>query len=94
MTATGTEAVQLEPVSLDGEAILGGDFFLQPFNLAVFELDDLAAVLADQVIVVLLLGALVPRLAIAEVALGRDPAPPLPSATNTYMGLRSILAKS
>lgn len=52
MTAAGAEAVQLEAVSLDGEAVLGGDFFLQALNLAIFELDDLAAAGANQVIVV------------------------------------------
>jgi len=37
MAAAGTEAVELKAVSLDSEAVLGGDFLLQAFNLAVFE---------------------------------------------------------
>lgn len=52
MTAAGAEAVQLEAVSLDGEAVLDGDFFLQAFDLAVFELHDLATPGTNQVVVV------------------------------------------
>ena len=52
MTAAGTEAVKLEAVSLDSEAILGGDFLLQAFNFAVFELHNLATSGANQVVVV------------------------------------------
>ena len=52
MAAAGTEAVELKAVSLDSEAVLGGDFLLQAFNLAVFELHDLAASSANEVVVV------------------------------------------
>lgn len=51
MTAAGTEAVELEAVGLDREAIPGGDFLLQFFDLAVLKLDDLPATRADEVIV-------------------------------------------
>src|SRR5215470_14211764 len=52
MTAAGTETVELEAVSLNSEAVLGGDFLLQAFDLAVFELHDLAASGTNQVVVV------------------------------------------
>ena len=52
MTTAGAEAVQFEAVSLDGEAVAGGDFFLKALNFAVFELDDLATSGTDQVVVV------------------------------------------
>lgn len=52
MTAAGTEPVQFKAVSLNGEAVLDGDFFLQAFDLAVFELHDLATPGTNQVVVV------------------------------------------
>ena len=54
MTAARTETVQLKSVGLNDEAVSGGDFLLQFFNLAIFEFDDLAAAGADEVIVVAL----------------------------------------
>jgi hypothetical protein len=59
MTAAGAEAVQFEAVGLNGEAVFGSDFFLQAFNFAVFELDDLAAAGANQVVVVSFVGDVV-----------------------------------
>lgn len=50
MTAAGTEAVQFETVSLDREAVTRRDFFLEAFDIAIFEFHDLAAVGADQVV--------------------------------------------
>jgi hypothetical protein len=47
MTAAGTEAVQFETVGLDREAVACGDFLLEAFDVAIFELHDLAAVGAD-----------------------------------------------
>jgi hypothetical protein len=52
MTATRTEAVELESVGLNGESIAGGDFLLQFFDFAVFKLDDLATTGANEMIVV------------------------------------------
>ncbi|SPP63351.1 hypothetical protein NITLEN_10437 [Nitrospira lenta] len=59
MTAASAEAVELEAVSGDGEAVPGGDFLLKLFDFAVFELHDLAAVGADQMVVVTLVGDIV-----------------------------------
>jgi hypothetical protein len=59
MPAAGAEAVELEPVGLNDEAVSGGDFFLQLFDLTIFKLDDLAAAGADEVIVVTLMGDVV-----------------------------------
>lgn len=55
MAAAGTEAVELQPVGLDGKAIAGGDLFLQTLDLAVFKLDDLSAAGADEVVVMALM---------------------------------------
>jgi len=52
MTAARTEPVELKPVGFDGKSILGGHFFLEPLNFFVFELHDLLAACADEVIVV------------------------------------------
>ena len=54
MTAAGAEAVEFEAVGLDREAVACGDFFLKPFDVAIFEFHDLAAVGADQVIMMTL----------------------------------------
>ena len=76
MTAARTEAVELKSVGLDGKSVPGGHFFLESLNIAVFKLHDLAAVGADEVIVVafvrdvvvLGLGAEVPGLCEAGIA--------------------------
>ncbi len=52
MTAMGTEAVEFEAVSLDYKAVAGGDFLLKPLDVTIFELHDLSAVGADEVVVV------------------------------------------
>jgi len=54
MTATRTEAVKLKSVGFDGKSVPGGHFFLEPFNFFIFELHDLLAAGADEVIVVAL----------------------------------------
>ncbi len=55
MTAARAEAIELKTVGLNGKSVAGGDFFLKPFNFAVFKLDDLAAAGANEVIVVALM---------------------------------------
>ena len=70
MTTTGTQPVEFEPVGVYRKAIAGGDFFLELFDLTVFEFHDLPAARTDEVIVMTLvsdivvlgLGAEVPRL--------------------------------
>lgn len=51
MTAEGAQSVEFEAVGLNGKAIPAGDFFLKPFNIAVFEFDDLPTAGADQMVV-------------------------------------------
>ena len=52
MTAVRAEAVELQTVSLNDEAVLGRHFLLQSFDLAVLEFHDFPATGADEVIVV------------------------------------------
>ena len=59
MTAASTEAVEFKAVSGNSEAVSGRDSLLELFDLAVFKLHDLAAVGADQVVVVALVGNVV-----------------------------------
>jgi len=59
MTAASTESVKFKAVSGNSEAVPGRDFFLELFDLAVFEFHDLAAVGADQMVVVALVGNVV-----------------------------------
>ncbi len=62
-------------MALQREAVLLGEFILEPFDLVVLELDDLPAIQADQVIVVLVFkGDFVPAHAVAKVALVGDSA--------------------
>jgi hypothetical protein len=76
MTAARTEAVELKSVGLDGKSVPGGHFFLESLNVAIFKLHDLAAVGANEVVVVALvrdvvvlgLGAEVPGLREAGIA--------------------------
>lgn len=51
MTAEGAQSVEFEAVGLNGKAVPAGDFFLKPFNIAVFEFDDLPTAGADQMVV-------------------------------------------
>jgi len=59
MTAASTEAVEFKAVSGNREAVSSGDFLLELFDLAVFKLHDLAAVGANQVVVMALVGNVV-----------------------------------
>ena len=59
MTAAGTESVQFEAVGLDGEAVAGGDLFLEAFDIAVFKLHDLSAPGTDEVVMMPLMGDVV-----------------------------------
>jgi hypothetical protein len=68
MTAAGTEAVELKAVSLDREAVAGGYFLLQAFDVAVFELHDLSAVGANEVVVVAFMGDIIVLSLRAEVS--------------------------
>ena len=52
MTAARTEAVEFKSVGFDSKSIPGGYFFLEPLNFFIFELHDLLAAGADEVIVV------------------------------------------
>src|SRR5215475_8973277 len=69
----GAQAVQLVAVAEHGEAAEPlGDLVLQALDLVVLELEDEAALHADQVIVVVA-DDLVARLAVAELALDGEP---------------------
>ncbi len=59
MTTASAEPVEFEAVSGNGEAVPGGDFLLKLFDLAFFKLHDLAAVGANQMIVMALVGNVV-----------------------------------
>src|SRR5262245_4326883 len=74
LAAFGADAVQLHAVAAHHEAEEAGDALLQLLELLAVELDDLAAALADDVVVVLLLrlGGLVARLAVVEMPLVRQ----------------------
>ena len=68
MAAASTEAVQLQPVSLDDKAVLRRDLLLQPFNLTIFEFYDSATAGADEMIVMALMRDIVVLRLRAEVA--------------------------
>jgi hypothetical protein len=51
MTAARTEAIELEAVGLNGEAVAGGDFLLQFFDFAVFKFDNFSTTGANKMIV-------------------------------------------
>ena len=59
MTAARTEAVEFEAVCLDRKAVVGGNFFLEALDVAVFKLHDLSAVGANEVVVVAFVGDIV-----------------------------------
>lgn len=59
MAAVHAEAVELKPVRLDDEPILGRHFLLEPLDFAIFELHNLSAARTDQVIMVSLMGDVV-----------------------------------
>ena len=69
------QSVQFQPVALDLKPVLPGDFFLKFLNTGIFELKNGAALTADQMIVMLLVGGrLVTGLTITEMALLGDTA--------------------
>jgi hypothetical protein len=52
MTATGTQAVEFQFMSLNHKPVLGCDLLLQTLNLAVLEFHDFPATRADEMVVV------------------------------------------
>src|SRR2546422_3758225 len=75
LAALGADAVELHAVASHHEAEEAPDAVLEALQLLARELDDLAAALADDVVVVLALGLdrLEARLAVVEVTLGGEP---------------------
>src|SRR5207247_5250710 len=75
LAALGADAVALHAVAPHHEAEEATDAVLEALQLLARELDDLAAALADDVVVVLALALdrLEARLAVVEVALGSEP---------------------
>src|SRR6266516_1807340 len=75
LAALGADAVELHPVAPHHEAEEATDAVLEALQLLARELDDLAATLADDVVVVLALALdrLEARLTVVEVALGSEP---------------------
>jgi len=59
MAATRAEAVQLEAMGLDDEAVFRSDLLLQSLDLAVLKLHDGAATGTDQMVVMPLMGDIV-----------------------------------
>jgi hypothetical protein len=59
MPATGAEPIEFESVSLNDEAVLGGDLLLQAFDLAILELYNSSTAGADEVVVMALVGNIV-----------------------------------
>lgn len=59
MTAVGTESVEFKPVGGNRKAVLGRDFLLKTFDIAVFKFHDLAAACADEMVVMALMGHVV-----------------------------------
>jgi len=50
--AIRAESIYLQFVGIDGEVVVPGHLFLQPLNAAIFKLDNLSALCADQVVMV------------------------------------------
>jgi hypothetical protein len=59
MTAVGAESVEFEPVGGNRKAVLGRDFLLKSFDIAVFKFHDLATACADEMVVMALMGHVV-----------------------------------
>lgn len=59
MTTTGTEAVEFESVGRNRKAVFGRNFLLQTLDVTVFELHDLSAASANQMVMVALMGHIV-----------------------------------
>ena len=72
MAAVRAEAVALEPVGLNHEAVFGGHFLLEAFDFAILELHDLSTARTDQVIMVSLVRDVVVLGLRSEVACLRD----------------------
>jgi hypothetical protein len=80
----GTQPIEFKAVTADFEAVLPGHFLLQLFDAEIFEFDDGATSLANQVVVMLLAaGGFVSRLPVPEVArlgnpgIGKEPEGPI-----------------
>src|SRR5579863_2470705 len=69
VVAIRTDSVQLHFVARENYAEIARDDILHALDGGVFELDDLAASLADEMIVMALADGFVTRLALVEVAL-------------------------
>ena len=59
MTAAGAESVEFKPVGGNRKAVLGRDFLLKAFDIAVFKFHDLATACADKMVVMALMGHVV-----------------------------------
>jgi hypothetical protein len=59
MTAARAETVKFEAVGLDRKAVTGSNLFLKALDVAVFELHDLSAAGANEVVVVTFVGDVV-----------------------------------
>lgn len=68
MSAARAESVEFEAVGLDRKPVAGSHFFLQSFDVAVFELDNFPAVGTDEVVVMPFMGNIVVLRLSAEVS--------------------------
>lgn len=59
MAAVGAESVEFEPMGGNRKAVLGRDFLLKSFDIAVFKFHDLATACADEMVVMALMGHVV-----------------------------------
>ena len=59
MTAVSAESVEFEPVGSNRKAVLGRDFLLKSFDIAVVKFHDLATACADEVVVMAFMGHVV-----------------------------------
>lgn len=59
MTAVRAKSVEFESVGGNRKAVLGRDFLLKSFDIAVFKFHDLAAACADEMVVMALMGHVV-----------------------------------
>ena len=73
LTTRRAAAVELESMAFNGKTVLTGDFFLKPFNARIFELDDLPAGIADQMVMMFIqVAGLIACLAVTEMSLLGD----------------------
>lgn len=73
MAAVRAEAVELEPVGLNHEAVFGGHFLLEAFDFAILELHDRPATCADEMVVMTFVRDVVVLCLCAEVSGLSDP---------------------